>query len=105
MPAGGIGLTLSYFKVTLYPCIVTFSSRLFYQREVLHSLPWHEEAIFNLNFILFSLRSVLGASGMLLGLVLLGRAAFVFPLSFIANLFRKFSKDKITFRQQVSALR
>ncbi|XP_028789125.1 sodium/hydrogen exchanger 2-like isoform X2 [Neltuma alba] len=45
--------------------------------------------------------TLVGASGMLLGLVLLGRAAFVFPLSSIANLFRKSNTEKITFKQQV----
>ncbi|XP_015951078.1 sodium/hydrogen exchanger 1 [Arachis duranensis] len=45
--------------------------------------------------------TLLGACGILLCLVLLGRAAFVFPLSFIANLFRKSKADKIAFKQQV----
>ncbi|KAL1331607.1 hypothetical protein AAHE18_12G198300 [Arachis hypogaea] len=44
--------------------------------------------------------TLLGACGILLCLVLLGRAAFVFPLSFIANLFRKSKADKIAFKQQ-----
>ncbi|CAL9037594.1 sodium/hydrogen exchanger 1-like isoform X1 [Musa acuminata AAA Group] len=43
----------------------------------------------------------LGVSSILLGLVLVGRAAFVFPLSFISNLFKKSQNDKITFKQQV----
>ncbi|ERN16872.1 hypothetical protein AMTR_s00057p00151470 [Amborella trichopoda] len=43
----------------------------------------------------------IGLSSMLVGLVLLGRAAFVFPLSFISNLTRKTPEEKITFRQQV----
>ncbi|XP_038876734.1 sodium/hydrogen exchanger 3-like [Benincasa hispida] len=41
-----------------------------------------------------------GASLILLGLVLVGRAAFVFPLSFISNLTRKHKKDHIGFKQQ-----
>ncbi|MED6132146.1 monovalent cation:H+ antiporter, CPA1 (nhx1) [Stylosanthes scabra] len=45
--------------------------------------------------------TLFGACGILLCLVLLGRAAFVFPLSFIANLFRKSKADKIAFKQQV----
>ncbi|XP_019429135.1 PREDICTED: sodium/hydrogen exchanger 2-like isoform X1 [Lupinus angustifolius] len=45
--------------------------------------------------------TLFGASAILLSLVLLGRAAFVFPLSFIANLFRKSRNDKIAFKQQV----
>nr|ADK74832.1 Na+/H+ antiporter [Arachis hypogaea] len=40
-------------------------------------------------------------SAVLMGLVLVGRAAFVFPLSFLSNLAKKSSSEKITFRQQV----
>ncbi|XP_018634349.1 sodium/hydrogen exchanger 1-like isoform X1 [Nicotiana tomentosiformis] len=40
-------------------------------------------------------------SSILMGLILLGRAAFVFPLSFLSNLMKKSSEEKITFRQQV----
>ncbi|XP_057423946.1 sodium/hydrogen exchanger 2-like [Lotus japonicus] len=40
-------------------------------------------------------------SSVLLGLILLGRAAFVFPLSFLSNLAKKSQNDKISFRQQV----
>ncbi|KAI0518708.1 hypothetical protein KFK09_006144 [Dendrobium nobile] len=40
-------------------------------------------------------------SSLLLGLVLVGRAAFVFPLSFLSNLAKKSSTEKINFRQQV----
>ncbi|KAF8015044.1 hypothetical protein BT93_H0744 [Corymbia citriodora subsp. variegata] len=43
-----------------------------------------------------------GVSAALLGLVVLGRAAFVFPLSFISNLTRKSPVDKIDFKQQVT---
>nr|ALP46546.1 vacuoloar Na+/H+ antiporter 1 [Eschscholzia californica] len=43
----------------------------------------------------------IGVSSILLGLVLVGRAAFVFPLSFVANLIKKTPGDKITFRQQI----
>ncbi|CAL9114772.1 unnamed protein product [Musa textilis] len=42
-----------------------------------------------------------GLSSILLGLVLIGRAAFVFPLSFISNLSKRSQNDKITFKQQV----
>ncbi|XP_054822337.1 sodium/hydrogen exchanger 1-like isoform X2 [Prosopis cineraria] len=45
--------------------------------------------------------TLVASSGLLLCLVLLGRAAFVFPLSSLANLFRKSNNDKITFKQQV----
>ncbi|KAL1350579.1 hypothetical protein HN51_014617 [Arachis hypogaea] len=43
----------------------------------------------------------LAVSSVLLGLVLAGRAAFVFLLSFISNITRKSSKEGISFRQQV----
>eukprot|EP01018_Ginkgo_biloba_P010044 Gb_12322 [translate_table: standard] len=41
-----------------------------------------------------------GVSGVLLGLVFVGRAAFVFPLSFLSNCFKKAPNNKIGFRQQ-----
>ncbi|CAL0300062.1 unnamed protein product [Lupinus luteus] len=41
------------------------------------------------------------ASSILLGLVLVGRAAFVFPLSFLSNLFKKSQSEKLSFRQQI----
>nr|BAF75378.1 Na+/H+ antioprter [Ipomoea tricolor] len=40
-------------------------------------------------------------SSILVGLILVGRAAFVFPLSFLSNLAKKNSSDKISFRQQI----
>ncbi|CAH9073543.1 unnamed protein product [Cuscuta epithymum] len=40
-------------------------------------------------------------SSILVGLILVGRAAFVFPLSFLSNLAKKNTSDKISFRQQV----
>ncbi|NP_001307756.1 sodium/hydrogen exchanger 2-like [Zea mays] len=43
----------------------------------------------------------IGISSILLGLVLVGRAAFVFPLSFLSNLTKKSPLEKITFRQQI----
>ncbi|TVT97994.1 hypothetical protein EJB05_10667 [Eragrostis curvula] len=43
----------------------------------------------------------IGISSILLGLVLVGRAAFVFPLSFLSNLTKKTPIEKITWRQQV----
>uniref|UniRef100_A0A2P2KLD8 Sodium/hydrogen exchanger n=1 Tax=Rhizophora mucronata TaxID=61149 RepID=A0A2P2KLD8_RHIMU len=43
----------------------------------------------------------LGVSSILLGLILIGRAASVFPLSFISNLTKKSQTDKIGLRQQV----
>ncbi|KAL3577599.1 hypothetical protein D5086_019103 [Populus alba] len=41
-------------------------------------------------------------SSILLGLVLVGRAAFVFPLSFLSNLTKKFPYEKIDIKQQVT---
>nr|AAY90136.1 Na/H vacuolar antiporter [Cenchrus americanus]ABB73304.1 Na/H antiporter [Cenchrus americanus]ADZ53037.1 Na/H antiporter [Cenchrus americanus]AGM39625.1 sodium proton antiporter [Cenchrus americanus] len=43
----------------------------------------------------------IGISSILLGLVLAGRAAFVFPLSFLSNLTKKTALEKITWRQQI----
>nr|ADB54780.1 Na+/H+ exchanger [Phyllostachys edulis] len=43
----------------------------------------------------------IGISSILLGLVLVGRAAFVFPLSFLSNLTKKTPYEKITWRQQI----
>ncbi|KAJ3669620.1 hypothetical protein LUZ60_011570 [Juncus effusus] len=40
-------------------------------------------------------------SSIIIGLVMAGRAAFVFPLSFISNLRKKRAHEKITFKQQV----
>uniref|UniRef100_A0A5B6Z7S2 Putative nhx1 antiporter isoform X1 n=1 Tax=Davidia involucrata TaxID=16924 RepID=A0A5B6Z7S2_DAVIN len=44
----------------------------------------------------------IGVSSVLLGLVLVGRAAFVFPLSFLSNLTKKSKSDKIEFKQQIT---
>ncbi|KAH7857832.1 hypothetical protein Vadar_017001 [Vaccinium darrowii] len=41
-------------------------------------------------------------SSILMGLILIGRAAFVFPLSFISNLTRKMPHEKIGIKQQVT---
>ncbi|KAF5736923.1 Sodium/hydrogen exchanger [Tripterygium wilfordii] len=43
-----------------------------------------------------------GVSAILIGLILVGRAAFLFPLSFISNLTRKSPNEKISFKQQVT---
>ncbi|KAL1081620.1 hypothetical protein V6Z11_D09G078600 [Gossypium hirsutum] len=45
---------------------------------------------------------LVGVSGILLGLILVGRAAFVFPLSVISNLTRKAPHEKVDFKQQVT---
>ncbi|GLT61064.1 hypothetical protein SLA2020_337990 [Shorea laevis] len=44
----------------------------------------------------------IGVSSILLGLILVGRAAFVFPLSFLSNLTKNSPYDKINFKQQVT---
>ncbi|PSS26704.1 Sodium/hydrogen exchanger 2 like [Actinidia chinensis var. chinensis] len=41
-------------------------------------------------------------SSILLGMILVGRAAFVFPLSFLSNLAKKTPNEKISFKQQVT---
>ncbi|KAE9615986.1 putative cation/H+ exchanger, cation/H+ exchanger, CPA1 family, na+/H+ exchanger NHX -type [Lupinus albus] len=43
----------------------------------------------------------IAVSSVLLGLILTGRAAFIFPLSFLSNLTKKSPNEKISFRQQV----
>ncbi|CAI9275027.1 unnamed protein product [Lactuca saligna] len=53
------------------------------------------------NFVQDSPGKSIGVSSILLGLVLVGRGCFVFPLSFLANLAKKNAHEKITFRQQV----
>ncbi|KAK2977364.1 hypothetical protein RJ640_013343 [Escallonia rubra] len=40
-------------------------------------------------------------SSILIGLVMVGRAAFVFPLSFLSNLSKKSANERICFKQQV----
>ncbi|GMY27643.1 sodium/hydrogen exchanger 1-like isoform X1 [Fagus crenata] len=44
----------------------------------------------------------IGVSSILLGLILLGRAAFVFPLSFLSNLTKNSAHEKISLKQQVT---
>ncbi|KAM7521522.1 hypothetical protein LguiA_011424 [Lonicera macranthoides] len=44
------------------------------------------------------------ASAVLLGLALIGRASFIFPLSFLSNFTKNSNGDKIEFKQQVSGL-
>jgi sodium/hydrogen exchanger 8 len=43
-------------------------------------------------------------SSIILALVLVARAAFVFPLSYLSNLTKKTPGEKISIRQQVSVL-
>lgn len=52
-------------------------------------------------FWTFSAGNYFGLFMTLIVLILVGRAAFVFPLSALSNYMRKSSDTKITFRQQV----
>ncbi|XP_047315114.1 sodium/hydrogen exchanger 2-like [Impatiens glandulifera] len=54
------------------------------------------------NFVYDSPQIWLKVSSILMGLVLVGRAAFVFPLSFLSNLTKKSPRDKISLKQQVT---
>ncbi|KGN46191.1 sodium/hydrogen exchanger 2 [Cucumis sativus] len=53
-------------------------------------------------FVSHSPGKSIGVSSILLGLVLVGRAAFVFPLSSLSNLTKKFSHEKLNLEQQVT---
>jgi hypothetical protein len=57
-------------------------------------------ALFLFIFFLSPGKSV-GVSSILLGLILVGRAAFVFPLSFLSNLTKNSPYEKVTLKQQV----
>ncbi|KAG6435489.1 hypothetical protein SASPL_100363 [Salvia splendens] len=47
-------------------------------------------------------KTSISVSAALLGLVLVGRAAFVFPLSFLSNLTKKIPHEKISFKEQIT---
>nr|KYP58043.1 Sodium/hydrogen exchanger 2 [Cajanus cajan] len=53
-------------------------------------------------FVSQSPRKSIGVSSLLLALILVGRAAFVFPLSFLSNLLKKSQSEKIELKQQVT---
>ncbi|XP_057467946.1 sodium/hydrogen exchanger 1-like [Actinidia eriantha] len=53
-------------------------------------------------FISNSPGTSVGVSSILIGLILVGRAAFVFPLSFLSNLTKKTPYEKIEIKQQVT---
>ncbi|CAA2991501.1 sodium hydrogen exchanger 2-like [Olea europaea subsp. europaea] len=54
------------------------------------------------HFVSSSPKTSISVSGVLLGLVLVGRAAFVFPLSFLSNLTKKSPSEKIDFKKQIT---
>jgi len=54
-------------------------------------------------FLVASPGTSLGVSSILLALILVGRAAFVFPLSLLSNLTKKSLNEKINLKQQVTA--
>ncbi|XP_073136608.1 sodium/hydrogen exchanger 1-like isoform X1 [Henckelia pumila] len=54
------------------------------------------------NVVSDSPKTSVSVSATLLGLTLLGRAAFVFPLSFLSNLTKKSPFEKIGFKQQIT---
>ncbi|WOG86661.1 hypothetical protein DCAR_0205878 [Daucus carota subsp. sativus] len=56
----------------------------------------------NLRYISDSPGTSFAVSSILLGLILVRRATFVFPLSFISKLVKKSSSDKIELKQQVT---
>lgn len=58
----------------------------------------------NIFLILCSPMKSIALSSTILFLVLVARAAFVFPLSFLANLTKKTEEGKISIKQQVSVL-
>ncbi|KAL8515535.1 hypothetical protein ACS0TY_014283 [Phlomoides rotata] len=53
-------------------------------------------------FVSSSPKTSFSVSATLLGLTLVGRAAFVFPLSFLSNLTKKHPHEKIDFKQQIT---
>ncbi|KAL2534588.1 Sodium/hydrogen exchanger 2 [Abeliophyllum distichum] len=53
-------------------------------------------------FVSDSPKTSVAVTAILLGLVLVGRAAFVFPLSFLSNLTKKSPYEKIGFKQQIT---
>ncbi|KAB5556319.1 hypothetical protein DKX38_007228 [Salix brachista] len=64
------------------------------------SLYWFLRLAFDLVSLSYSPGTSVAVSSILLGLVMVGRAAFVFPLSFLSNLAKKSPNEKISFKQQ-----
>ncbi len=57
-----------------------------------------------IDFAFCSPGTSVAVSSILLVLIMVGRAAFVFPLSFLINLTKKSTSEKISFRKQVCVL-
>lgn len=76
-------------------------------REQINSLllSFHVSLLLYMNvsivLVLNSPGTSVAVSSILMGLVMLGRAAFVFPLSFLSNLSKKNQSEKIDIKQQV----
>ena len=57
-----------------------------------------------LDFAFCSPGTSVAVSSILIVLIMVGRAAFVFPLSFLINLFKKNQSEKLSLRKQVCVL-
>lgn len=66
-------------------------------------VPWLYICYLNV-WVLNSPGTSVAVSSILMGLVMLGRAAFVFPLSFLVNLSKKTQSEKIDIKQQVRTI-
>ncbi|KAG4397516.1 hypothetical protein GLYMA_10G158700v4 [Glycine max] len=88
---------LSYMLAEL--CYLSGILTVFFCGIVMSHYTWHN--VTESSRITTNPGTSVATSGVLLGLILLGRAAFVFPLSFISNLAKKSPNEKISFRQQV----
>ena len=78
------------------------SDRLVYVKRKLVTVMNKAKYIYDwLTLISRSPGTSVGVSSILIGLILVGRAAFVFPLSFLSNLTKKTPYEKIEIKQQV----
>jgi hypothetical protein len=87
----------------LVEILFSTSLKLGYVTAVLKppSLCWPLCLAFDLVSLFHSPGTSVAVSSILLGLLMVGRAAFVFPLSFLSNLTKKSPNEKISFKQQV----